>query len=135
MASVRVDFEWQKVGAVRVADGKVVFPKTSEVPGLYRFSCANEVYVGETDRLQRRMQHYRTPGPSQMTNIRMNAWFLERLAAGSAVELAIATAARLDVDGRVRAADLSRKEERVVVEHAAILVEFAAGRTVLNALK
>ena len=38
-------------------------------------SKPEEVYVGEASILSRRFQNYRTPGPTQHTNIRMNALF------------------------------------------------------------
>jgi len=46
--------------------GKLSFPLAPEVPGIYRFDLGELVYVGETDRLRRRFQHYRTPGPTHI---------------------------------------------------------------------
>ena len=59
----------------------------------------------------------------------------ERLRAGLTIDVATATAVQVDVDGILRPANLDRKEERVAAEHAALVVEFAAGRTVVNALR
>ncbi len=134
MPSVLVDFVWTPLGRVVLDATGLVFPRATAEPGLYRFACANEVYVGEAEILNRRMLHYRTPGARQPTNLRMNAWMRERLGAGLMIELATATTVRVEIDGATRAADLRRKEERVAAEHAALLAEFATGRTVLNAL-
>lgn len=50
MATLSVEFEWQPLGSIRLADG-LRFPRVDEVPGLYRFAVGDEVYVGETERL------------------------------------------------------------------------------------
>jgi hypothetical protein len=132
--TVLVDFAWILLGRVVLDATGLVFPRATAAPGLYRFACANEVYVGEAEVLSRRMQHYRTPGVRQPTNLRVNAWMRERLRAGLIIELATATSVRVEIEGASRAADLRRKEERVAAEHAALLAEFSTGRTVVNAL-
>ena len=77
-----------------------------EVPGIYRFDLGDRVYVGEADRLRRRFQHYRTPGPSQATNIRVNAAMLLILEAGRATPVSTGTEAQVDIDGAVSELDL-----------------------------
>jgi hypothetical protein len=67
-----VEYSWRELGAIRLDAAKLVFPSAPEVPGLYRFDFGDRIYVGETDRLRRRFQGYRTPGPTQTTNIRLN---------------------------------------------------------------
>jgi hypothetical protein len=63
-------FEWEPLGRVGLdPQGKLVFPRAPSRPGLYRFEFdgakGRQEYIGETDTLNRRFQHYRTPGPSQ----------------------------------------------------------------------
>jgi len=87
--------KWQPIGtAIKETNGKIKFPKLPTKPGLYRFrvrtSDGNEgVYVGETDNLQRRFAHYRNPGPTQPTNLRLNALFTELLSKGGSIEIEI----------------------------------------------
>ena len=133
MANVIIDLEWQPVGDIVLAD-RLRFPRLDEVPGLYRFEVGEEVYVGETDRLARRMQHYRTPGPSQPTNIRINAWLVDVLSARQAARLSVVLKGEVALDGQRRALRLDQKVDRVLAEHAALLVEQAAGRRLRNAL-
>jgi len=77
MTLVAVDCAWQPVGPMQLEAGRLVFPRLVEGPGLYRLTFdwpdrARGVYIGEADDLRRRAQHYRTPGATQQTNIRMN---------------------------------------------------------------
>lgn len=72
-----VEFQWITIGEVRFDEqGKLEFPRLPSSPGAYalRFAGAGAPtkYIGETDNLQRRVSQYRTPGPSQLTNIRLN---------------------------------------------------------------
>ena len=71
--------QWLPIGtAQRDEEGKIKFPKLPARPGLYQFKIfrsdgSQAIYVGETDNLQRRFAHYRNPGPTQATNLRLNA--------------------------------------------------------------
>jgi hypothetical protein len=135
---VSVDFAWQQVGQVQLnAQGKLIFPKVPQRPGLYRFdfegSHGPSAYIGETDLLPRRLQHYRSPGPSQATNIRLEALLKGEIAAGKAVLLSTVTdGIAAFVDGQRRCLDLARKADRVFLEHAAILSAYTAGLTLVN---
>ena len=135
---IRLEFHWQLLGRVRPDDGgRLAFPSAPRRPGLYRFRLTGEGasrhYVGETDELQRRFQHYRTPGKSQQTNIRMNAVFREHLAAGGSIELDIVVD-RIDVvvGAEPVSVDLGNKAMRRLLEHAALVDEAAAGAILLN---
>ena len=89
--------------------------------------------VGETDNLRRRLQHYRTPGPSQRTNIRMNSEFLDHLATGGTIEVAIVID-NVDIvagNGPI-SVDLANKAVRRLLVHAALVDEAAAGVQLLN---
>ena len=135
---IRLEFRWHLFGQVQTdGDGRLLFPSAPRRPGLYRFRLGGNGparhYVGETDELRRRFQHYRTPGPKQKTNIRMNAQFLDHMAAGGRIEvdivvdrIAVATAGE-PIDG-----DLAAKAMRRLLEYAALVDEGAAGVILLN---
>lgn len=131
----RVTAEPREVGAARLdGDGRLVFPRLHDVPGVYRFLLGTfgEVaiaYVGETDQLRRRLQHYRTPGPTQLTNIRINQHMCAVLTAGGLVDIAVIERA----DGPSGPLDLSDKAIRVLIESAWLVSLKAQGIPVLNA--
>ena len=135
---VAVSFEWKHVGAVSVErDGKLVFPKTNSFPTVYRFDFVGlqrlETYVGETDNLSRRLQHYRTPGPTQRTNQRLNEKMQRAISGGLIVSLSkLGSPVHVELGNNKRAADMSLKHERVLLEHAAICDAYERGFTVLN---
>lgn len=124
---VSVRFAWQPVGKLKLDEReRLVFPKAPVRPGLYRFKLecdtTSAVYIGETDELARRLQHYRTPGPSQKTNRRLNQRMRQTLDARGRISVAIViNATWLAVNGEEREADLSKKADRVLLEHAALV--------------
>ncbi len=133
MTSLTVSFNWQPAGRVTVdVAGGLVFPLLPAAPGLYRFWIESSdprpgVYVGEASILHRRMQHYRTPGPSQSTNIRLNAMLRDALRGGATVTVSTVTAASLRLDdGPVASLDLARRTGRLIVEQAAITAASAS---------
>lgn len=137
--SLTVSWDWQPVGQISVSDGMIVFPEIPTVAGIYRFTFLDAsggrtgVYVGEADQLRRRFQHYRTPGPSQTTNLRMNPLMIETVAQSGRVNVEIITQAHVRAgDDTVQELDLTWKTARILVERAAELVERNAGATVLN---
>ncbi len=136
--NVSVSFKWLLSGSVSLDRvGKIVFPDTPPVPGIYRFSIrdhkGDKVYIGETDQLPRRMQHYRTPGPLQATNKRLNAFMREVLSAGGDIYVSIITTdACLKLNGASRHIDLSKKSDKRLLEHAAIFEAIESGLSVLN---
>ena len=113
---VSVEFSWQEIGALRLEDGKLRFPNAPDAPGAYCFDLGNHFYIGETDRLRRRFQHYRTPGPSQPTNLRLNAKALELLESGRVIVISVVTEAVVTVDQAASALDLRLKSARLLVE-------------------
>ena len=85
--AVSVQFQWQGLGTMRRDEKDLLtFPVAPRRPGLYRFRLCGigqiRHYIGETDELRRRFQHYRTPGRTQQTNIRLNERFRVHMAAG-----------------------------------------------------
>lgn len=73
-----VEFQWTTIGEVQLDEqGKLRCPRSPSKPGVYAFrfvgpEAAATKYIGEPDNLQRRVAHYRNPGPTQATNIRLN---------------------------------------------------------------
>ena len=115
----------------------LAFPAAPRRPGLYRFrlcGSGNDLhYIGETDDLRRRFQHYRTPWRTQQTNIRLNARLCNHNAKGGSIEVDIVddrvtvTAAETPLD-----IDLADKAMRGLLEHAALISDAAAGVELLN---
>lgn len=135
---VSVEMKWRYLGALMLdANGNVVFPSAPTVPGLYRFRLMDnhnaQHYIGETAGLRRRFQHYRTPGPSQKTNIRVNVLFKEYLGSGGCVEVdIIVDGVKLLVRGTMIDADLHNKALRRLLENAALVTEGGTDITTLN---
>jgi len=73
------------------------------------------------DNLKRRMHHYRTPGPTQPTNRRLNDELRRVLSRGGRVEISIATDPQLEIDGQRVSANMRHKADRVLIEHAALV--------------
>ena len=120
------------MGALRVESSKLRFPDVPDVPGIYRFDLGERVYIGEADRLRRRFQHYRTPGPRQATNLRLNALMLEVLHGSVPIEVCTVTAAEVEIEGRRDSLDLSCRPARLLIENAALTAARAAGQRVEN---
>lgn len=129
---VAVTFSWSSLGDVGLDAGRLVFPPAPERAGIYRFDLGDRVYVGETDRLRRRFQHYRTPGPSQRTNLRLNQEMLEVLDRGGRVAVSVVLEATIDVDEDPASLDLTVKSARRLVESAAETAARLEGLTVAN---
>ena len=130
-------FEWSEVGGVVLDEGQLRFPAVGYVPGVYAIDLGDDrLYIGEADRLQRRFQHYRTPGgsPDTMrpnTNRRVNRAIAKRLAVGD-VRVSICTAAEIVHFGRRSALDLRSKTSRLLVESAAVTTARLDGRMLEN---
>ncbi|UEM04739.1 hypothetical protein JL101_004670 [Skermanella rosea] len=130
--------QWLKLGLVDL-DGtaSLRFPSVPSAPGLYRFRLVGEdslrCYIGETADLRRRFAHYRKPGPTQATNIRLNELLLAHLGGGGRVELDVVTGGVLLVIGEARVqADLADKATRRLLEHAALVAQGGAAVDSLN---
>ncbi len=138
MVDLSVHFSWREIGQVELdSQDKLKFPKSQPRPGLYRFELAkggvSQTYIGETDTLDRRFQHYRTPGPSQVTNLRLNALMREVIASGGSVAVYVHTeGAVVAIEGDRKPPRLDLKPNRVLLEHAAIYAAREAGSSLLN---
>lgn len=118
--TVSVAFDWRDAGAISLSSEQLTFPALPSAPGLYRFilrsATANaSIYIGESVNLARRMQNYRTPGPRQATNLRMNERLRSTLGSGGTAQLEVALSVR--VDGQE--ADLRSQAVRRLAENAA----------------
>jgi hypothetical protein len=124
--------EWDIVGHVKLDEkGKIAFPKLPSKAGLYKFRVKKldgsfGRYIGETDNLSRRFGHYRNPGPTQPTNLRLNALFKELLRRGEAIEIAIVTD-RVWIlrNNRDEVADLNDKSMRRLFENFGLVMDKA----------
>lgn len=138
--SMTVTWSWQAGGQVELEGGMLVFPPVPDAAGIYRltFTAAvgerTGVYIGETDRLPRRFQHYRTPGTDKrLTMHRLNRAMVEILSTGGHISVEVVTQAEVATGtGPPVPLDLSWKAGRVLIERAAEVRERAAGTPVLN---
>jgi hypothetical protein len=135
---LRMAFNWKHAGTVSLdVTGRVRFPVIEARPGLYRFEFSSDrtvtQYIGETDRLSRRLQNYRTPGRSQQTNLRLNRLLVKHLQKGNQVFLSVVDAAIHITSGTNKCeADLSAKCVRILLESAALINARVAGVSLLN---
>ncbi|HKN98504.1 MAG TPA: hypothetical protein VJX10_15400 [Pseudonocardiaceae bacterium] len=136
---LRIRLQWHTAGVVTLSgDGRPWFPGAPALPGLYRMTLTGrpgqgrpEVYVGETDDLHRRWGHYRNPGPTQQTNLRLNALLREHLVLGGRVGLAVVTSVTVHHEDGPAELPLARRSARVLAEHAAITALYLSDDVVL----
>ena len=93
-----IQYQWVPV-AVRdgssfdfSTDGAGSIKLLPQVPAVYRWAVyekkiLRKVYIGETENLRKRIDQYFNPGPSQSTNLRLNATFKKDNDAGLNVRL------------------------------------------------
>ena len=134
---VHIRIRWHEAGNVTLGSGgKLQFPRLPIVPGLYEFRFTGSptaVYVGESDNLNRRMAHYRNPGSSQRTNLRINDLIGTHLAT-STVTMAIATAVTASWNSTTaQPLDLTSKAARVLGESIWVLHRRGHGYPIKNA--
>jgi len=130
--AVEVVASWREAGPIAFdGAGDLVFPKLPSQPGVYRMTLRGSpgqdqeaIYIGETDDLQRRTQHYRSPGPTQETNIRLNAVLKKQIQSGGHARFSVIVEARLAVAGGQPSIqlDLARKAARLLVESSALVL-------------
>jgi hypothetical protein len=128
-----VMYEWQSAGNVNLSKDRLDMPLLGGRPGIYRFTITESsgskcYYVGETENLSRRMNHYRQPGPTQQTNIRLNARLLKVLAHAGRVEVDVVVAALAAGESL----DLSYRPSRILIESAELCDLHARGEVVEN---
>jgi hypothetical protein len=129
-----IAYEWMDAGRVDLVDGKLRMPELSDMPGIYRFSLRDHAgaltrsYVGEGASLTRRMSSYRNPGPTQSTNVRLNALLRATIEAGGSIAVAIVASATF-MDS---ALDLNERPARLLIENAALVHLGSTGATIEN---
>jgi hypothetical protein len=121
----QIEMTWVKLGRVLLINDRLKFLPAQSMPGLYRFrlqAAAGEAsYIGETENMARRFGFYSNPGPSQQTNIRLNARFREALSNRAEIAVAIVTTDAWLAFGGIRmSADFSSKAVRRLFENAVI---------------
>jgi hypothetical protein len=124
--TIQVRLEWKPLGRVLLMEDRLLFPPSPALPGLYRFRLIRggkeSRYFGETDNISRRFAHYRNPGPSQETNLRINALFREALVENAEIAVALVTeGASIDRGGGLETCNLERKSVRRLLENAALI--------------
>ena len=129
---VAIDVELRPAGTVVLGEGdKLEFPHLPSEPGIYQVRLVSSeksaVYIGESDDLRRRMAHYRNPGPTQPTNLRINERIHTHIAAGDRVEVSMATEALLELECAAAPLDLARRASRLLVENAVLVTASASG--------
>ena len=129
---------WKPRGKVSIDEkGKLRFPLMDEKPGVYRLRLRSvegveSNYVGQSDNLRRRFFHYRNPGPTQATNLRLNRLIRELLAFGGEASVAIPSEVWIEAEQGNARADLSRASLRQLFERSALAVEQASDIDSLN---
>ena len=136
-ASLSVHYGWRALGNVFIDDkGRLTFPRMPFAAAIYKFVIrqgqTEKTYIGETDEVSRRFQHYRTPGLTQRTNQRINTAMEACLKGGGEVDVSIIEQASAEWGGTRRELDLSEKLQRRLVEHAAIVAAQLAHEDVIN---
>ena len=127
-----IDITLAPLGNVTIdSAGDQVFPSPERAPGVYRFAMKRGgwrgVYIGEADVMTRRFQHYRKPGPTQYTNIRIHEQIADTLGSGGRVNVDVAYLGTLTIDGAAVTLDLTTKAGRALAESALLADEIARG--------
>ena len=94
----------------------------------------DEVYVGETSSLRRRIAtNYRSPGVSQSTSIRINAWLIAQLADNWEVGLDFAVTGEVTTGVRTEPAAFAASWTRRLAENAILGIKYGRkDRRVIN---
>lgn len=130
--------DWVPTGKVALSQkGKLAFPDVPKEAGVYRFRFSGEgrprCYIGESANLRVRFRFYRNPGPTQATNLRLNALMVEHLAEGGAIGLDLITQIESLMQGSFKKErSLSDKAVRRLLEQAAIVADDAMEIVSLN---
>jgi hypothetical protein len=138
LVETTIKFKWNELGRVGLDSlGKLVFPRAPSRPGLYCFQFVEvkgqSEYIGETDTLDRRFQNYRTPGPSQSTNIRLNALMREVISSNGTVSVLIMVdGATIIMNQLASSPRMQNKSDRILLEHAAIYAARTSGVAIHN---
>jgi len=117
---VCVSFDWRRLGTVTLVSGKLSFPATPAVPGVWRVAVGDEVHHGAAQNLRTAAYMLAAPGPTQTTNQRVHNAIVNGLDVGRAAVLDVITAARGGPGSRLASLDLAVDEVRALVKAAAV---------------
>ena len=145
--NIQLGYQWRPVestAGVRYMFPEQItrsFPAIWKAPAVYRWVLFRDepgdqpiLYVGETDRLARRIKQYVDPGPTQKTNLRVNAHFTEEMKKGFHVALDVLEFEPFRLGAvTVSQDDLRDKFLRRLLENLLAFHYSQAGITVLNA--
>lgn len=140
-----VNYEWE---TVMIKHNKPYFFPASiskfmkehyKGPEIYRwvvknYDKINSVYIGEAEILcPRRIQGYLKPGPSQMTNIRMNKLLHKFMNDGMKIGLERLNFSDFSIENKIITRDdLANKSLRLILENFMILNHENQGIKILN---
>lgn len=145
MITLTIDSEWKPI--LENKSVQYLFPNTItsymrqqyKMPAIYRWvvdtdKTIESVYIGETEELcPRRVYGYLNPGPSQMTNIRINNLFNDLIKKGKVIRLEHLVFSDFSFDGKkITAQDLAKKNIRVLLENIMLAHHENDGTTILN---
>ncbi|MCF6292542.1 MAG: hypothetical protein L3J04_04005 [Robiginitomaculum sp.] len=131
-------FRWSLKGAVYLDHkNRPKFPDVQEQSAVYRLVIETETgiqfYIGETDNLRRRMQGYRTPGPTQSTNQRLTGIMKSSLLLGKAVRLEVMRSVRSkEAKSNMTLKNFGNRYVRCLFENAAIILAMNNSEKILN---
>jgi len=143
--NISIDFKWEPV-FIRESE-HYYFPneisdfmrRKYKAPAIYRWVVEKDgkivsMYVGEADELcPRRIYGYLNPGPSQMTNIRINDLFHQLISQGNKIWLEHLVLSSFIFDGKtITPSDLGKKTVRMFLENLILIHYESSGITILN---
>jgi hypothetical protein len=134
----KIEMDWHDLGPVICRDDSLVFPPANQGPAVYRILVGSESYVGETSSLRRRLSNFRLPGGHKdtkvpRTNRRVNRWLLGSLATSKPQpHISFVDFATLHIGREQVALDLSRKDQRLLLENLIIQQELRQGHVLQN---
>ena len=132
-----VEFEWEQLDDIGLTPtNRLSFPQIPAEPGIYQFRITgadgDEVYIGESSDLKRRMLGNYASTHTGTTNVRVREMLTQHLLDGRRVQFSIIRQAGLEVDGETTVPNLSQKPMRLIVENAALVVAQQAGDRIHN---
>jgi hypothetical protein len=103
--SMTVSWTWEPRGLVQLADRLLVFPAVPAAGGADRLTCRTRagalawVYMGESQTLRDRFQHYRTPGADEKHHGTAESGDDGRLETGGTIAVEVVTRAEVVPSG------------------------------------
>ena len=145
MIKLSMDFEWSPILEEELRQYLFPHKVTSymrlkyQIPAIYRWVVENDkavesAYIGETEQLcPRRVYGYLNPGPSQMTNLRINNLFNELLTKGRSIKLEHLLINDFCLnEKKITSNDLTSKNIRVLLESIMLAEYEKDGISLLN---